>query len=135
MFVISLFGYTLCYKALVLCLFSIVSAAVLDVDLAGVPYLSSNVPFPVHDFKWVFHFHDYYRKLFESKYKKIAKIDESYLAFIKVLINDYIRKECENINSDAVEYLWSIQGLIKSNKLKIFTMNYDMIFMLLYSSR
>jgi hypothetical protein len=23
----------------------------------AVPYLSSNVPFSVHDFKWVFHFH------------------------------------------------------------------------------
>jgi hypothetical protein len=46
----------LCCKALVLCLFSIVSAAVLDVDFAAVPYPSSNVPFPVHGFKQVFHF-------------------------------------------------------------------------------
>jgi hypothetical protein len=52
---ISLFDCFLCCKALVLCLF-IVSAAVLDVDFAAVPYPSSNVPFPVHGFKQVFHF-------------------------------------------------------------------------------
>jgi hypothetical protein len=52
---ISLFGCILCYKAPVLYLFSIVAVAVLDVDLA-VPYLSSNVPFPMHGLKEVFHF-------------------------------------------------------------------------------
>jgi hypothetical protein len=50
-----LFDCILCCKALVLYLFSIVSAAVLDVDSA-VPYPSSNVPFPMHDFDGVFHF-------------------------------------------------------------------------------
>jgi hypothetical protein len=55
---ISLFGCSLYCKAFALYLSSIViDAAVLDVDFADVPYLSSNVPFPMHDFKWVFHFH------------------------------------------------------------------------------
>jgi hypothetical protein len=44
MSVISLFGYFLCCNALVLCLFSI---AFVD---SAVPYPSSNVPFPMHDF-------------------------------------------------------------------------------------
>jgi hypothetical protein len=43
---ISLFGCIICCKALAL-LFSIE----LDVLDSGVPYLSSNVPFTVHDFK------------------------------------------------------------------------------------
>jgi hypothetical protein len=56
---ISLFGCSLYCKALALSLFSILFDAVVDVlDLdSGVPYSSSNVPFPMHDFKWVFHFH------------------------------------------------------------------------------
>jgi hypothetical protein len=54
MFAISLFGCILCCKAPALCLFSIVSADVLD--FAAVPYLSSNVPFPTHEFEWMFHF-------------------------------------------------------------------------------
>jgi hypothetical protein len=29
----------------------------LDLDFVAVPYLSSNVPFPTHDCKWVFHLH------------------------------------------------------------------------------
>ena len=66
-----------------------------------------------------------FRKLLESKYKEMAKIDEKHLGFIKNLINGYIRKECENIDSNAVEYLWPLQGLIYSDKLKIFTLNYD----------
>jgi hypothetical protein len=51
MFVISLFGCILCCRALALYLFSIAL-----VDLLGVPYLSSNVSFPMHDFGRVFHF-------------------------------------------------------------------------------
>ena len=50
---LSLFGCILCCKALALYLFSIV--AVVDIGLA-VPFLSSNVTFPIHDFKEVFHF-------------------------------------------------------------------------------
>jgi hypothetical protein len=41
-------------------LFSIVLVA----DFAAVPYLSSNVPFPMHGFNGVFHFHAlYYNEL------------------------------------------------------------------------
>jgi hypothetical protein len=50
---ISPFDYILCCKALALYLFSIVL-----VDYASaVPHLSSNVPFPVHEFNELFHFH------------------------------------------------------------------------------
>jgi hypothetical protein len=59
---ISLFGCILCCKALTLYLFAIVlvAAAVVAVAVHGVdfdfavPSLSSNVPFPMHDFKCVF---------------------------------------------------------------------------------
>ncbi|MFL6382013.1 MAG: hypothetical protein ACJ72S_12085, partial [Nitrososphaeraceae archaeon] len=59
-FAISLFGCILCCIALALCPFSSVSAA-LDVLDSAVPYLSSNVPFPMSVFKKAFHFHDKYK--------------------------------------------------------------------------
>jgi hypothetical protein len=49
--VISLFDCILCCIVLVLYLSSIVVA------VPAVPYLSSNVPFSMYDFKQVFHFH------------------------------------------------------------------------------
>jgi hypothetical protein len=64
------------------------------------------------------------RKLFKNTYKETAEIEDGDLNIIRNLINDYIRKECENIRSDSVEYLWPLQSLI-SNKMKIFTLNYD----------
>ncbi len=64
------------------------------------------------------------RKLFQNTYKEIAEIEDGDLNIIRFLINDYIRKECENIRSDSVEYLWPLQSLV-SNKMKIFTLNYD----------
>ena len=54
-YVIPPFGCIPCCIALVLCLFSIVPVA----DF-GVPSLSSNVPFPMYDLKWVFHFHSWH---------------------------------------------------------------------------
>jgi uncharacterized protein YcbK (DUF882 family) len=66
-----------------------------------------------------------FRTLFESKYDEISNIDKTRLTLIKDLINDYVRKECEKIDSEAVEYLWPLQALINSDKLRIFTLNYD----------
>jgi hypothetical protein len=66
------------------------------------------------------------RKLFQSKYKEIAEIEDGELNTTRFLINDHIRKECENISSESVEYLWPLQSQsIMSNKMNIFTLNYD----------
>lgn len=42
---------------------------------------------------------------------------------IKLLIQQYIRRKCENIKS--IDYLSSLQGFIGASPLKIFTLNYD----------
>jgi hypothetical protein len=75
--VISLFGCILCCKAPALCLFSIVAVFAVVLDVVAVPYLSSNVPFPMHDFKWVFHFYfqaDHgFRKFFKTHAEQVMK--------------------------------------------------------------
>ncbi|MCH8833610.1 MAG: SIR2 family protein [Thaumarchaeota archaeon] len=63
------------------------------------------------------------KELLESKYSQLKKINEDDLKIIKTLIQGYIRKKCESINS--IEYLWPLEGLSNKNRLKIFTLNYD----------
>jgi hypothetical protein len=61
-----------------------------------------------------------------SKHEGIKKISQSNLDFLRVLINEYIRKECERIDLHSMEFLWPLAGLIDDDRpLLIFTLNYD----------
>jgi hypothetical protein len=67
-----------------------------------------------------------FKKVFLKQYPEVASIDENQLNSIRILISDYIRRECETIKADTVEYLWPLTGFIQSNyKTRIFTVNYD----------
>ena len=61
-----------------------------------------------------------------SKHEGIKKISQSNLDFLRVLINEYIRKECERIDLHSMEFLWPLAGLVDDDRpLSIFTLNYD----------
>src|ERR1051325_3188016 len=87
MFVISLFDCILCCKALVLSLFSILF------DFA-VPYLSSNVPFLMHAFNEVFHFHAQRHKSGKEQPKELSVLGRK-LAELMKSIEDYDRSFAE----------------------------------------
>lgn len=63
------------------------------------------------------------RELLEAKFIELKNFDEKRLHFIKELLQSFIRKKCEDIKS--VDYLWPLEGMSKSQKLNIFTLNYD----------
>lgn len=66
-----------------------------------------------------------FRRLLEKTYPNMQHI-LPVLQDIKRLINDYIRKECENLGSESANYLWPLSGTISQGKyLNIFTLNYD----------
>lgn len=67
-----------------------------------------------------------FRDLVQYKYEGIKKITKEHLEYIRVLINEYIRKECEKIDAYSMEFLWPLTGLLEDDKpLKVFTLNYD----------
>lgn len=66
------------------------------------------------------------KKLFQNTYSELKEINSEYLSAIKILINQYIRKECEKFEPPNLEYLWPLKGMIHGEqRLKIFTLNYD----------
>lgn len=65
------------------------------------------------------------RKLFESKYPSLKRVNNDTLILTKRLINRYVRGACEDFATDSLDYLWPLPGLSSNGKMKIFTMNYD----------
>jgi hypothetical protein len=69
---------------------------------------------------------DNFRDVIEHKYPRVRTVGQENLKFIRILINDYIRKECEKIDLASMEYLWPLTGLLPSDKqLSIYSLNYD----------
>ena len=65
-----------------------------------------------------------FKRLFMTAHPDAKEI-ASMINDVKLLINDYIRKECENIDRNA-NYLWPLTGMSDPvNGLNIFTLNYD----------
>jgi hypothetical protein len=65
-----------------------------------------------------------FRRLLITTYPNAEEI-ANMINDIKLLINDYIRKVCENIGRTA-NYLWPLMGMSDEvNCLNIFTLNYD----------
>lgn len=64
-----------------------------------------------------------FRNLFEKTYPEIKLMPVPHLMFIRSIVEDYIRKTCENISS--IDYLWPLHGLARMQPMDIFTLNYD----------
>lgn len=70
--------------------------------------------------------YDNFRDLIERKHTRIQTITQENLKYIRILINDYIRKECEKIDIMSMEYFWPLTALLPIDKqLLIFSLNYD----------
>ncbi len=62
-------------------------------------------------------------ELLTNKFSDLKKIKDDELRTIRQLIQFFIRKKCENIQS--IQYLWTLPGLPHLPPLDIFTLNYD----------
>ena len=57
-----------------------------------------------------------FRDFIECKHKRMQSITHEKLTYIRILINDYIRRECEKIDTTSMEYLWPLTGLIPGDR-------------------